>query len=61
MHSWASLRELHGALVLPGEEVRASNVCWCWWRNVGYMLILGSLYKLCSVSLITGLGYGVEK
>ena len=41
---------------MPGEEVRASNVH----AGVWYVLILGSLYTMCWVSLIAGVKYRVQ-
>ena len=48
---------------MPGEEVRASNVHAgvCRGMQHGYVLILGSLYTLCWVSLIAGVKYRVQR
>ena len=67
MHCRASLSELQGALVfhrgcsgkrLGHQKYMPVFVEEC---SMGYVLMLGSLYTLCWVSLINGVGYRVEQ
>ena len=67
MALWGELERVAGCISvsykMPGEEVRASNVhAGVFRRNVArYVLILGSLYTLCWVPLIAGVGYRAEQ